>query len=377
MTQLEDFPGTPRDDAAAFSSGTAVHVGTGMEVGWNLTNDWWTFDVASMSWSAMAPLPASGRQYCSTFFIENKGYLFGGVDASGPLNELWEFDLATEQWTQRASLPGPGRSATVAFESGPFAFICTGMLSGGIPTNEVWRYDPFNDVWDQRASFPGAPRHRATGFGSYPWVIGGADQSFQALADGWSYDSNNDEWNALPDLPSPRYGAAGTAHFGPMLFCGASGAEFHDEVFDVDLSVSMDWTNSFGNFAGGGRKGAVAGQGWANALGWTFCGLGSDASFRYKDWYGAGRPVGIPEEQVLNVSLHVHPNPVDDRLFLTSKHDLANATFIVNDGSGRVVMSGNARAASPIVTSHLAPGRYELVVLHNDHRSRAAFVKLP
>jgi N-acetylneuraminic acid mutarotase len=42
--QLPDFPGTARDDAAAFSIGNRIHVGTGMEVGWGLTNDWWCFD---------------------------------------------------------------------------------------------------------------------------------------------------------------------------------------------------------------------------------------------------------------------------------------------------------------------------------------------
>jgi N-acetylneuraminic acid mutarotase len=36
--QLPDFPGTARDDAAAFSIDNKIYVGTGMEVGWGLTN---------------------------------------------------------------------------------------------------------------------------------------------------------------------------------------------------------------------------------------------------------------------------------------------------------------------------------------------------
>lgn len=37
--QLPDFPGNARDDAASFSIGNKIYVGTGMEVGWGLTND--------------------------------------------------------------------------------------------------------------------------------------------------------------------------------------------------------------------------------------------------------------------------------------------------------------------------------------------------
>src|SRR5262245_60920502 len=39
--QLPDFPGTARDDGAAFSPNGQFCLGTGMEVGWALTSDWW------------------------------------------------------------------------------------------------------------------------------------------------------------------------------------------------------------------------------------------------------------------------------------------------------------------------------------------------
>ena len=35
--QLPDFPCTARDDAASFSIGNKIYVGTGMEVGWGFT----------------------------------------------------------------------------------------------------------------------------------------------------------------------------------------------------------------------------------------------------------------------------------------------------------------------------------------------------
>src|SRR5690606_1528968 len=60
--QLPDFPGTARDDATAFSIGGKVYVGTGMEVGWGLTNDWWCYDAGTGNWEAMPAMPASPRQ---------------------------------------------------------------------------------------------------------------------------------------------------------------------------------------------------------------------------------------------------------------------------------------------------------------------------
>ncbi|MBS1567950.1 MAG: hypothetical protein JST45_00770, partial [Bacteroidetes bacterium] len=53
-TQLPDFPGTARDDAASFTINGKIYVGTGMEVGWGLTNDWWCFDTQTDTWSAIA-----------------------------------------------------------------------------------------------------------------------------------------------------------------------------------------------------------------------------------------------------------------------------------------------------------------------------------
>ncbi|MBK9174945.1 MAG: hypothetical protein IPM46_01145 [Flavobacteriales bacterium] len=85
--------------------------GTGMQVGWSLTNDFWRYDSFSQTWSPSTTLPASPRQYCTAQSLFSQGYLFGGLDASGPLSELWSFDSGSQSWIQRASLPGAGRYA--------------------------------------------------------------------------------------------------------------------------------------------------------------------------------------------------------------------------------------------------------------------------
>src|SRR5262245_53893716 len=82
-TQLPDFPGTERDDATSFTLNGKIYVGTGMEVGWGLTNDWWCFDTSTETWTPIAALPATPRQYCTGFTVADTGYVFGGIDGNG------------------------------------------------------------------------------------------------------------------------------------------------------------------------------------------------------------------------------------------------------------------------------------------------------
>ncbi|MBK9149271.1 MAG: hypothetical protein IPM12_15805 [Flavobacteriales bacterium] len=208
--QLPDFPGTARDDAAAFTIDCDVYVGTGMQVGWSLTNDFWRYDSFSQTWSPSTTLPASPRQYCTAQSLFSQGYLFGGLDASGPLSELWSFDSGSQSWIQRASLPGAGRYACGSFVLASNLYICGGIIAGGTALNELWKYDPFTDSWEQRSSLPGVGRHRmATAEGGF--VAGGADSSYAPLDECWSYNTFGDEWTPMPAMPEGRFGGSGAS----------------------------------------------------------------------------------------------------------------------------------------------------------------------
>src|SRR5262245_31139986 len=137
-TQLPDFPGTARDDAASFTIGSKIYVGTGMEVGWGLTNDWWCFDTQTDSWTSIAALPSTPRQYAAAFTVADTGYVFGGVDANGALNELWAYRPDQNAWEQRSSMPAEARYACVAVEGWSYGIVATGMLASGSPTSEAW-----------------------------------------------------------------------------------------------------------------------------------------------------------------------------------------------------------------------------------------------
>ena len=110
-TQLTDLPGTARDDAASFAIDGRIYVGTGREVGFGYTNDWFCYEPSTESWSTISSMPTEGRQYCTTFTIADTGYVFGGTGPGGANNELWAYHPETDIWEQKASLPGEGRFA--------------------------------------------------------------------------------------------------------------------------------------------------------------------------------------------------------------------------------------------------------------------------
>lgn len=366
-TQLPDFPGTARDDAASFSIGDRIHVGTGMEVGWSLTNDWYAFDASTDTWTPIASLPAEPRQYSCAFVANGKGYVFGGLAAGGALNDLWEYDPLVDQWTSRAPLPAAGRYAAVATcaNGAGIAFVATGMLDGGVPTNETWKYDAAADSWSPTLPVPGPPRHRAAA-AAYPLhgfvVYGGADPAFNALTDIWRYseDAGGPEW--LPDssLPAPRYGS--DARPAPYLVIGGAFTEtdFHDQVWTAGPSGWSAWPE----FAGGSRRGAVIG--WDATLNNTYYGTGLDGSLtRHNDWWRLTTPVGIAGPA--NSAFDLCTVPGTGALLFRSAAS-GPILVMISDPAGRTVLVQRSFTNTPIPTSALSIGTYVVSVIGPSNR---------
>lgn len=339
--QLPPFPGTARDDAAAFTIGHVIHVGTGRDVVFALTNDWYAFDMDLQQWSAIAALPATGRQYCSTFTQGGYGYLFGGVDDTGPLNELWRYDPVSNTWAALAPLPAPGRYATVAYDNG---LVCTGMLDGGVPTNECWKYAVDTDTWEPMAPVPGPARHRASGSGGIPLVVGGADQDGNALSDAYGYDAIANTWATAPALPEGRYGADATTDPGTSttyVVAGASSAtDFHNEAWS--RANEAGWS-PLPSFSGGPRRGGVIGFGTPSGTNdrIIYYGTGSDDVQRYSDWWSyTNLWNSIPEGSTARLTLF--PNPSVGPVHLPFDHPAGRLNFTVTDATGRILMTGTA-----------------------------------
>ncbi len=373
-TQLPNFPGTARDDAAAFNIGQFIYVGTGMQVGWGLTNDWWRYDVYGIEWQQIASLPTTPRQYCTAIGSGDKGYLFGGVDSNGVLNELWEYDPVQDQWTQLPSLPANPRYACAGWQNGSSIYIATGMMDTGMPTNEFWEFERISQTWDQLDDVPGPARHRSAYFGTSELIIlGGADEASNALLDAYAYDISmtGASWAPFADLPAPRYGADASPQ---VVIAGASsGSEFHSDVWARDAS-SSDWI-TLPSFPGGTRRGGVSSS--FCCLGhFVFYGTGLDAaSVRRNDWWALEFPSSIAEE--VHSTVVLQPNPGSSSFSIVGLAPSPHHVQIL-DPQGRSIHLHASTLLREFDTSTWDSGVYWVnIVDAHGHRSTTPFIKLP
>ncbi len=373
--QLPSFPGTPRDDAASFSIDNYIYVGTGMEVGWGLTSDWYRFNMTTDTWEPIASLPASPRQYCAGFTVEGIGYLFGGIDANGALNELWSYDPAEDQWTQKASLPAEARSACATSEGFGYGIVATGMLSSGTATNEAWKYHPQTDSWEQMADVPGPARHRAAGYlaNGGMTISGGADQDFNALSDVWTYPVFFEigEWIEQQAMPGPRYGHRGGSN-GAVIGGASEQLVFHDDVW---WSMGLDWI-TMPAFPGGERRGGIAHGSEAAITSYMYFGLGlqpENGDFaRRNDWWRMTYTTSIA--QIGATEINVHPNPTNDLINVVNIPP--NSHYMIHAAVGDRIAQGTIGNGS-IDVSTLAAGRYTLLLVNEGTTLRSSFIKLP
>lgn len=374
-SQLPDFPGTARDDAASFTIGNKIYVGTGMDVGFQLTNDWWCFDTQTEIWAPIAAMPTTPRQYCTGFTIVDTGYVFGGVDANGALDQLWAYHPEQDTWEQKASIPAEARYACVAV-TGFYtnAIVATGMLASGVPTNEAWKYQAAVDAWEAIASVPGPARHRAACFldGGGMRIVGGADVDNNALSDSWSYPIwfETGEWYTAPNLPAPRYGADGSGDYVTVLTGGATSAsEFHDETWILNGNA---WS-AVEAFPGSPRRGGVGAAGMSTSPWLTrfYYGTGSDLGSRYKDWWMLEFPVSVAEHS--SGSLALFPVPANSSLIIRMQAPSAWQIWRLFGWDGRLLMQGPVGAANiELSTASLVSGSYmvHLVGIHGTATER-------
>lgn len=89
----------------------------------NYTNDLWSLDLDTFTWTELHPQGASpsNRDNAASFFDASRGRLvtFGGEQFDALANDLWSYSVAGNRWTQVTFPPGaaipPGRTGGVSF----------------------------------------------------------------------------------------------------------------------------------------------------------------------------------------------------------------------------------------------------------------------
>jgi N-acetylneuraminic acid mutarotase len=328
-----------------------------MDAGFQLTNDWYRFNMLTNSWSPVASLPAAGRQYCSSFVIDGAGFLFGGIVNGTATNELWRYEPATDTWTQRASNTD-SCSASTAFTLEGAGHVVSGNLANGLPSNFHWVYDPAGDEWTMAGPLPGPPLHRAASFvhEGTAWLTGGSVAPLFAVAESYAYLPMIAMWETRAALPEPRFsGDAVGVPDGGVFVCGGTydpPSVAHDEVWHYEAATDI-W-QAYPSFPAGTRRGGVIAFVPPDKV---FYGTGSDNAVRYRDWWMLELPVGITEFDPAPFILS--PVPADALLNVKGSTPGDPFSWSIADTDGRVLQMGQAIGGhTGIPTSDLSPGMY-------------------
>lgn len=372
--QLPDFPGLARDDAAAFVIGSDIYVGTGMDLGFQNTNDWYRFNTGDNTWSAMASLPATGRQYASAFAFNGMGYLLGGNVQGLTSAEVFAYDPVQDAWTAEVPLPDAVYAST-AFNIGDRGYLCSGVLANSLPSTLLWIYDANTGYWTSGASIDSLPMSRAASFAhdGKGYVVGGTPVTPDALAGAWRYDPATDAWETVAPLPAPRNAAdaVGIADGGVVIGGqtpvpnAAYGNVWHY------VAASNTWQDLTAFPPATGRRGAVIAY---MPPGRIYYGTGSDNVQRYRDWWVLDLTVGI-EEAAATVGLQLSPVPANTVLRIQTDRPCDATGWRIADACGRLVAQQRTRATTlELDVANLPGGAYVLQATFAGHPVTARFL---
>ena len=105
-------------------------------------------------WQQVASLPGP-RTYATSFTLNNKGYVCGGVNdftksAAFGYDDMLMYEPDSNKWVQKAGLPNDskkGRRYPFSFVTNNLAYAGGGITLNGVPEHDINVYDPVNNHW--------------------------------------------------------------------------------------------------------------------------------------------------------------------------------------------------------------------------------------
>ena len=314
--EVSVFAGTARDDGVGFSIKGKGYAGSGREVGFGFTNDFFEYDPETDEWTEVASLPSVARQYCGRFSIADTAYVVCGVSSDSYLNDLWAYQPTSDEWVQKAPFPGEPRSSPIAFAINGNAYVGTGRNATEY-FGDMWEYDPQKDKWKQIEDFPGGDRFESLGMtiGAFAFAGLGRIEDRTFVNDWWKFNPTNLEWTRMNNFSGNiRYYSIEGSNDKVGLIAGGQNAddEFLNESYRYD-PLKDSWT----------RLDDLPVDGIRGCFGFVvedqfYLGTGLDNNFdRRSDIYSI---------QLVNsgsLDYQIYPNPFGSSLnIFSSTHDL-------------------------------------------------------
>jgi N-acetylneuraminic acid mutarotase len=220
-------PGPASSEGIAVGHGDSIYALGGRNGAGNDNN---RYTPTTDTWTVLAPMPTA-RDGLGAAVLGDSIYAIGGrPETSGPCSGFTQFDnverydIASDTWSDVAPLPSP-RSDIGAIAHGGNVYVFGGCQSGEASvTGEVDIYNPTTDTWSQGASMP-TPRAGFYGIGikgDRIYVIGGLDSSGNASPANEVYDIAHDSWTTSTPMPHPR-GEMGLASHGGRIYTVGGG----------------------------------------------------------------------------------------------------------------------------------------------------------
>jgi peptide/nickel transport system permease protein len=168
----------------------------------------WTYDPVTQLWTRIETTSQPSARYGHSMAFDSSSgdiVLFGGIidDRANPLsNETWTFDVTTDSWTQVIRSPDPSARAfsTMAFDAGTGLTV---MFGGNQGSNETWTYsDGAGWILRTPAGSPNGRYGHAMTYDSVSGVvvmIGGSNGGNET----WTYDSSIHLWSDLTPFVGP------------------------------------------------------------------------------------------------------------------------------------------------------------------------------
>ncbi|MEX0785097.1 MAG: kelch repeat-containing protein [Dehalococcoidia bacterium] len=201
-----------RRDHSLVTDGERLYLFGGRNDGGDLP-DLWAFDLASQSWSELAPTGPSPRHgHNAVWTPDSRMIVFGGQAGGGFFNDLWAFDPAASAW---AELPGSGGGPEPRYGAGGSfdpegRFLVTHGFTANGRFDDTWSYDLAGGAWSDISPADERPVERC--LMRTVWdtlqarilIFGGQTNGTPFLDDLWSLQPGSTRgWARLERDPKP------------------------------------------------------------------------------------------------------------------------------------------------------------------------------
>ena len=372
--QVADFAGGERDDLVAFTCGERAFAGTGMEVDYQVTKDFYEYKPDINQWLEISNLPGVARQYAFSFSFDTFACVYAGLEQSGgDLKDGFSYHPNSNTWNNLPPYPGLGSRSCAAACLGKMGYAGLGRSNNQFMHNDWWQYNSESNIWTQKASFPGLARNLAASFESngFIYVIGGIDENELAIGDIWQYDPNTDSWLALSTALTQPIGSSAycKVKFSGVIVGGYDGQSFYTDNAFVFEGFNHTINNIPSIPIDGQRKGAKAFS--LNDEVYVTCGITSN-NVRLKSTWKYGQINKVNDINDILKTIQIYPNPAVESFSILINSDIENefTNYIISNLEGIEIQKGNISCRNKVKgidIKDLTAGCY-LVKVYNSHR---------